>query len=178
MPVPLGDTVLLPVCLASAEPVLTAIRPDGTITWSSGGTQHAATVEVTTMIPPEHWLPAVSMASTGSVMSVQFATNEHALAVFRVRESDVSAVPPGMVLVPEGEAQLGDHHGVAGNDAVTLHVPSISTCYMDEREVTKALWDEVTEWAVTNGYVFANPGAGVDPAHPVHTVNWYDVIKW
>ena len=49
---------------------------------------------------------------------------------------------------------------------------------MDETEVTKAQWDEVYNWAVTNGYGFDNAGLGKALDHPVHTVSWYDCIKW
>jgi formylglycine-generating enzyme required for sulfatase activity len=49
---------------------------------------------------------------------------------------------------------------------------------MDKYEVTKALWDEVRTWALTNGYTFDNGGSGKATNHPVHTVNWWDVVKW
>jgi formylglycine-generating enzyme required for sulfatase activity len=49
---------------------------------------------------------------------------------------------------------------------------------IDKTEVTKAHWDEVYNWAVTNGYGFDNSGLGKASNHPVHTVNWYDCVKW
>lgn len=56
-------------------------------------------------------------------------------------------------------------------------------------EVTYGLWKEVYDWAVDNGYTFANQGregsAGKDGAaptkdseHPVTFVSWYDCIIW
>jgi formylglycine-generating enzyme required for sulfatase activity len=50
--------------------------------------------------------------------------------------------------------------------------------YMDCSEVTKAQWDEVYAWAITNGYGFDNVGSGKATNHPVQTVNWYDCVKW
>ncbi|MCK4565380.1 MAG: SUMF1/EgtB/PvdO family nonheme iron enzyme, partial [Verrucomicrobia bacterium] len=50
--------------------------------------------------------------------------------------------------------------------------------YMDKYEVTKALWDEVHSWAVTNGYSFDHVGSGKAANHPVHTVSWFDCVKW
>jgi formylglycine-generating enzyme len=54
----------------------------------------------------------------------------------------------------------------------------VDSFYMDRYEVTKALWDEVHAWAVANGYGFDNAGLGKATNHPVHTVNWYDCVKW
>lgn len=76
-----------------------------------------------------------------------------------------------MVLIPGGTN--------AGTDpdfgAYSLTVDSF---YMDRYEVTKAMWDDVYIWAVTNGYSFDNAGSGKTTNHPVHTVSWYDVVKW
>jgi len=49
---------------------------------------------------------------------------------------------------------------------------------MDATEVTKAKWDEVYTWAIAHGYSFDRAGSGKAANHPVHTVNWYDVVKW
>lgn len=53
-----------------------------------------------------------------------------------------------------------------------------SAFYMDATEVTKAQWDEVYLWALSNGYSFSNTGVGVGTNHPVQFVNWYDCAKW
>jgi formylglycine-generating enzyme required for sulfatase activity len=44
--------------------------------------------------------------------------------------------------------------------------------------VTKAQWDEVYTWALSRGYSFINAGSGKAAHYPVHTVNWYDTVKW
>ena len=50
---------------------------------------------------------------------------------------------------------------------------------MDRYEVTKAQWDEVAEWAASNGYdISAAGGSGKGPDHPVHYVTWYECVKW
>ena len=87
--------------------------------------------------------------------------------------------PAGMSLIPAGEFVMGDTFGEGGSDELPLHTNYISSFYMDQYEVTKALWDEVYNWAVTNGYSFGSTGPGkAITNHPVHSVNWYDVIKW
>jgi formylglycine-generating enzyme required for sulfatase activity len=49
---------------------------------------------------------------------------------------------------------------------------------MDAMEITKAKWDEVAAWGATNGYTDLPAGGGKTNNHPVHTVNWYDCVKW
>jgi len=55
---------------------------------------------------------------------------------------------------------------------------TVDSFCMDKYEVTKAQWDTVYDWAITNGYSFDNSGLGKASNHPVHTVNWYDCVKW
>ena len=49
---------------------------------------------------------------------------------------------------------------------------------MDTNLVTQALWDEVYQWALANGYDFDNAGSAKDTNHPVVEVSWYDAVKW
>ena len=44
--------------------------------------------------------------------------------------------------------------------------------------LTKALWDEVYQWAITNGYGFDNAGSAKASNHPVQMLAWYDMVKW
>lgn len=80
--------------------------------------------------------------------------------------------PADMVLIPAGSFQMGF-------DAVDPSISvSTSAFYMGKHEVTWELWQAVYQWAGNNGYDFENPGLGRAGSHPVHTVNWYDVVKW
>ncbi|MFM8982031.1 MAG: putative Ig domain-containing protein, partial [Spartobacteria bacterium] len=46
-------------------------------------------------------------------------------------------------------------------------------------EVTWARWQDVRNWAVSNGYAdLANTGNGTAAEHPVRNVNWFEVVKW
>jgi formylglycine-generating enzyme required for sulfatase activity len=40
------------------------------------------------------------------------------------------------------------------------------------------LWDEVYQWAISHEYQFDYAGSGKATNHPVHTINWNDVVKW
>ncbi len=66
---------------------------------------------------------------------------------------------------------------------------TISSFYMGKYQVTYELWYEVYQWAISNGYAFANAGReghnGTDGAaptaakyEPVTTINWRDGIVW
>ncbi len=85
--------------------------------------------------------------------------------------------PAGMALIPAGPFVMGDP--LDGQSiALPLHTNQISAFYMDRFDVTKALWDEVRTWALTHGYSFYNAGSGKATNHPVHTVSWWDCVKW
>lgn len=84
----------------------------------------------------------------------------------------------GMALIPGGNFTMGDTFNEGLSDELPVHDVYVSAFYMDRYEVTKALWDDVYNWAVTHGYSFDNGGSGKAANHPVHTVNWYDAVKW
>ena len=109
-------------------------------------------------------------AGTYSAQAYNDAGSVQATCTVTVTSGSLPA-PAGMVLIPGGTN--------AGTDpdfgAYSLTVDSF---YMDKYEVTKALWDEVYAWAIANGYSFDYAGSGKAANHPVHSVNWYDVVKW
>jgi len=80
--------------------------------------------------------------------------------------------PSMRVRIPAGENTGTD----PDNGAYSLTVSN--SLFVDASEITKAQWDGVHDWAVTNGYSFTNAGSGSASNHPVHTVSWYDVLKW
>jgi formylglycine-generating enzyme required for sulfatase activity len=79
--------------------------------------------------------------------------------------------PSGMVAIPAGTNSGTD----PDFGAYSL---TVAAFYMDATEVTKAKWDEVYTWALTNGYTFFNAGSGKAADHPVQTVSWYDCVTW
>jgi len=91
-----------------------------------------------------------------------------------------TGAPSGMVLIPAGSFTMGNclDPGEGRSDQLPLHTNFLSAFYMDQYEVSKLLWDEVRTWAVTNGYGFDNAGSGKAMNHPVHTISWYDAVKW
>jgi formylglycine-generating enzyme required for sulfatase activity len=89
-----------------------------------------------------------------------------------VATSQAITVTVVMPVVPAGVYRINNSNGNAGHDV------ALTSFSIDQHEVTKAFWDEVYAWAVANGYDFSNPGIAEGPEHPVHSVNWYDTVKW
>ena len=84
--------------------------------------------------------------------------------------------PPGMAYIPAGPFQMGDNlDGDTG--AMPVHIVQVDAFFMDKTEVTKELWQAVQTWGNNNGYSIGG-GSFDGERHPVHTVTWYDVVKW
>jgi formylglycine-generating enzyme required for sulfatase activity len=86
--------------------------------------------------------------------------------------SQTITVTVKMPVVPTGVYRINNSEGATG------HEVAVTAFSIDQHEVTKAFWDEVYTWAVANGYDFSNPGIAEGPEYPVHSVNWYDAVKW
>jgi len=87
--------------------------------------------------------------------------------------------PAGMALIPAGSFRMGDSFNEGFSDELPVHEAYVSAFYMDQHEVTKALWDEVASWAQANGYdIGPSGGSGKGPDHPVVYVSWYEAVKW
>ena len=85
-----------------------------------------------------------------------------------------------MAFIPAGNFTMGNtftNEGYLGE--LPLHTVYVSAFYIDRTEVTKALWDDVYNWAGTHGYsfvVFTAPGKAAN--HPAHSMTWYDAVMW
>jgi formylglycine-generating enzyme required for sulfatase activity len=93
--------------------------------------------------------------------------------------TQVSTPPLGMVLIPAGAFTMGN--SIAADTDITDAAPvntMVSAFYMDVNEVTLSQWQAVYFWAKDNGYTDLPAGGGKGANHPVHTVSWYDCVKW
>lgn len=59
-----------------------------------------------------------------------------------------------------------------------LNGSEVDTFFIGRYEVTWGEWKAVRAWAVENDYDLEGRGEGCADDHPVHTVNWFDVLKW
>jgi len=125
-------------------------------------------------------------------------TNWTSLAYGAITGITVSSRPPlpvsplanisEMAIVPEGKFQMGDNYDEGYATEQPVHNIHTSCIWMDRCEVSKAEWDEVRTWGMTNGYTDLAVGRYgwrldpwgeiLDPSHPVSYVSWNDCVKW
>jgi formylglycine-generating enzyme required for sulfatase activity len=90
----------------------------------------------------------------------------------------VSASRDAIVKIPTGTYQRGNVIGDSDIDEAPVQSVAVSEFYLEANLVTKARWDEVRSWGLSNGYTDLAFGDGKASNHPVQTVSWYDVVKW
>ncbi len=152
-----------------AGPVPTAlidIKPSGEVTWVTLATNRSFTIQAATHLQ-------------GMVEWVDYIQTIPSFYLVTQRLFDPDA-PAGMVFVPDGIFTMGDAFSEGRPNERPTHDIRVSAFYMDIHEVTKALWDEVFQWATNHGYRFdsAESGQGRAAQHPVQNVTWYDAVKW
>jgi formylglycine-generating enzyme len=99
------------------------------------------------------------------------------------RVAALAAITPpasGMALIPAGWFTMGNcmNTNEGPSEELPPHTIYVSAFYMDKCEVTKALWDDVYNWALTNGYSFEYGAEGKASNHPAQRVTWHDAVKW
>jgi len=137
-------------------------------------------IEYTKVLATNQWQVLTNLVVTNSPYVVEDLTGAAAQRFYRVVIPAITNVPAGMVLVPAGSFTMGDPFNDSQDSwgEHPTHTVQVSGFYMDMYEVRKDLWDEVKTWAVAHGYGFDNPGLGRAANHPVHSVSWYDAVKW
>ena len=98
---------------------------------------------------------------------------------FRVTADDATA-PGGMALIPAGSFTMGNcmDPNEGWSEELPLHSVYVSAFFLDRYPVTKSLWDEVYNWAITHGYSFEYGAQGKAANHPAQSMTWYDCVKW
>jgi sulfatase modifying factor 1 len=95
---------------------------------------------------------------------------------FRVARGSVA--PTGFALIPAGAFTLGNSMAADTDlSGAPTRTVTLDAFYMGNYEVTKAEWDEVRTWGLSNGYTDLAAGSG-EVSNPVHSINWYDMVKW
>jgi formylglycine-generating enzyme required for sulfatase activity len=145
---------------------ITAVTPDGYITWTNaqiGATYTAQTAR--SLGAATNWVDYIQIPVSNNVVT------------HRLYDPNP---PSGMVLLPAGNFTMGNcmDPGEGDSSELPLHTVNVSGFYMDTNLVTYKLWTNVYQWATNNGYSFDNAGLGKAASHPVQTLSWYDCVKW
>jgi sulfatase modifying factor 1 len=119
------------------------------------------------------------------------ATNSGGTGAASAASVAVQTAGPEMALIPAGSFTMGSVvASIAGADKsdgvtnATPHAVTLSAFYLAKTETTYGEWVGVRTWArdAARGagvYDFgATLGGGKGDTHPVHSVSWYDVVKW
>jgi formylglycine-generating enzyme len=140
---------------------ITSVSPTGAITWTSAATGITCTVQTSTNLAAHDWVDYVRVPISNAVTTLRLFD---------------PAPPTGMTLIPAGSFTMGDAFAEGYDDELPTHTVYVSAFYMDKYAVTKALWDKVKTWGMTNGYSFA--GSGKATNHPVQGLTWYNAVAW
>ena len=89
-----------------------------------------------------------------------------------------AAATQNMARIPAGSFSMGDSFKEGSTNERPVHTVYVDTYYLDRYEVTKGLWDEVYDWALTHGYAFDHAGTGKGTNYPVRAISWFDAVKW
>jgi len=183
-PLALGIVLALFAGLSRVHPaaVQIGIRPAGKnaiLSWPATATNFV--LQSTTNLAPASWV-AVSnvvpvLVSNNFTITV---TNNARARFFRIcntNNTPTVPVPWGMVLIPAGSFTMGDALNDGFADELPLHAVYVSAFYMDQYDVTLALWQQVYTWAGNHGYSFQIYGEGKATNHPV-VIDWYSCVKW
>ncbi len=169
---------LLNPSVSGQAPVIESLSQNGELTCTNLLPGSVATVlEAATVTGP--WTTnadSIPVTSNGTFQLSGLLSTTGA-KYYQVRGEPKLTVPTNMVLIPAGEFRMGSVSDGQPNE-LPVHTVYVSAFYMDRTEVTKAQWDEVYQWAIEHGYSFDNSGSGKAADHPVHSINWYDAVKW
>lgn len=114
------------------------------------------------------------LASSG-FEQVEYIPQERRLFFRLVYEDPVSG---RFVTISEASFEMGDSFAEADPGELPVHTVSLSAYVIGKQVVTREEWQSVYQWALENGYKFANIGGGKESSHPAHSANWYDIVKW
>ncbi len=138
-----------------------------------GGKTWKGPVELVSGDVGQHIVPGTAKKlvwDAGKEMANQYGKNFRC----KIGASDQWLGERGMAFIPAGPFQMGDDR-VGG--ATPVHTVTVSAFAMDKWEVSIELWESVRAWGNARGFDLP-AGGSFGAQHPVHSVNWFDVVKW
>jgi formylglycine-generating enzyme required for sulfatase activity len=141
----------------------TTLVPNANIVFGGSGANRTVTVT-----------PASSQTGTATITVTVSDGSLSASDTFLLTVN--SAAPTGFALIPQGAFTMGD--SLDGLSDAPTRTVTLDAFYMGKYEVTKAEWDEVRTWGLSNGYTDLAAGSGKASNHPVHSIDWYMMVKW
>ncbi len=134
-----------------------------------GGSGASRTVTVT---------PASGQSGTATITVTVSDGSLTASDTFVLTVVNAPAASTDFALIPAGSFTMGDVADSNANGDAPTHTVTVSAFYMAKNLLTKADWDTVRTWALSNGYSDLAAGAGKASNHPVQMVSWWDGVKY
>jgi hypothetical protein len=113
----------------------------------------------------------VGMVGSGGLVQAKVSGGPVKPVVKSLKTGKITPVMTQMIRVPASNIKslpLGQF-----DEITPVNLPNFE---IGKAEVTGALWSEVYNWAIRNGYTFANKGDNVGTDKPVTKISWYDAI--
>ena len=162
---------------------LTSVNQNGLVTWTNNTAGGLYRVEWSAPGLTGRWYR--SWQPLAGVESFAAGPVTGSVPVF-YRVAAQAQPPPGMVLVDAGPFHMGDNYAEGDANERPVHTVDVGAFFIDRYEVSKAVWDNVRNWAAAHGYadlpagtagwVNGQPAPGVNV--PVVSLSWYDAVKW
>lgn len=149
---------------------ITGYTSQGLLTWTNAAVGDSCDVEwLGSLGVSNSWETFVHYSVTSSVSQVQVFV-------------PTWPAPAGMSFIVTSRFQMGncmDPYPLEGYPSeLPVHEVYVTPFFIDQVEITKALWDDVYGWATNHGYGFDNVGSGKGTNYPVEAVSWHDAVKW
>jgi formylglycine-generating enzyme required for sulfatase activity len=169
---------------AHSAAVQMGIKPAGKnvlLSWPATATNYV--LQSTTNLAPANWLTVSNVVPVLVNNSFTVTVTNTARARFFRLYNIIPIASPDMALIPAGSFTMGNcmdpnEGGADSSYELPLHTNYVSAFYMDQYDVTYALWQQVHNWATNHGYSFDHDGSGKATNHPVQMIDWYDSVKW
>jgi len=175
-----------------ADQTITEGGNTGALAFTIGDAQTAASSLIiscnssnTNLVPNANIV--IGGSGANRTITVTPASGQTGVATIRVSVSDGSLntsdtfvlTVTGMALIPAGSFTMGNSIAADTDivDAPTRTV-TLDAYYIGKYEVTKAEWDEVRTWGLSNGYTGLAAGSGRASNHPVQWITWYHMVTW
>ncbi len=139
--------------LTGQRVAITWFDPEGSLTYTQPFARASLTIETNAMLGYASWLPLKHVVTTNATGTVSFPQSEGPATLYRVLAADVSQLPTGMELVPQGAFQMGDSYAEGFTNALPAHVLRVSSFWIDRIEITNEQLRQVFQWAYDNGLI-------------------------
>jgi len=162
----------------NADPVITGISGNGVLSWTNAAQSNAFyRVEWASSLSSGTWHRTLQTAGfTPSHTNTEFSVD---VPMFYRIVMATNPPPSGMVYVDSGVFQMGDHlDDEYADDEKPVHPVYLDGFYIDAKEVTQHLWEDVYVWATNNNYNFTRSGSAKGRQYPITTIEWWDALRW